>query len=91
MSTKSKRGKNEDINSMINEPKHHIVLSRKINIVGIEDKSDMSEDYERNVRISPFIVKKDPSIMLNDEDTPWLRQDHNKGSYVKKKFTVVPA
>ena len=77
MSTKSKRGKNEDINSMINEPKHHIVLSGKINIVGIEDKSDMSENYERNVRIPPFIVKKDPSIMLNDEDTPWLRQDHN--------------
>ncbi|XP_066354190.1 uncharacterized protein [Miscanthus floridulus] len=91
MSTKSKRGKNEDINSMINEPKRHIILSGKINIVGIEDKSDMSEDYERNVRIPPFIVKKDPSIMLNDEDTPWLRQDHNQGSYVKKKFTVVPA
>ena len=54
---------------MINEPKRHIVLSGKINIVGIED---MSEDYERNVRIPPFIVKKDPSIMLNDEDTPWL-------------------
>ena len=26
MSTKSKRGKNEDINSMINEPKRHISL-----------------------------------------------------------------
>jgi hypothetical protein len=76
---------------MINEPKRHIVLSGKINIVGIEDKSDMSEDYERNVRIRPFIVKKDPSIMLNDEDTPWLRQGHNQGSNVKKKFTVVPA
>ena len=88
---KIKERKNEDINSMINEPKRHIILSGKINIVGIEDKSDMSEDYERNVRIPPFIVKKDPSIMLNDEDTPWLRQDHNQGSYVKKKFTVVPA
>ena len=73
---------------MINEPKRHIVLSGKINIVGIED---MSEDYEINVRIPPCIVKKDPSIMLNDEDTPWLRQDHNQGSYVKNKFTVVPA
>ena len=29
--------------------------------------------------------------LLNDEDTPWLRQDHNQGSYIKKKFTVVPA
>ena len=45
-------------------------------------------DYERNVRILPFIVKKYPSIMLNDEDTPWLRQDHNQGSY-KKKFTIM--
>jgi hypothetical protein len=90
MSTKSKRGKNEDINSIINEPKRHIVLFGKINIVRIEDKSDMSEDYERNVQIPPFIVKKDPNIMLNDEDTPWLRQDYNQGSYIKKKFTVVP-
>ena len=57
MFTKSKSGKNEDINSMINKPKRHIVLSGKINIVGIEDKSDMSEDYERNVQIPPFIVK----------------------------------
>ena len=76
---------------MINEPKRHIVLSGKINIVGIEDKLDMSEDYERNIQIPPFIVKKDPSIMLNDEDIPWLRQDHNQGSYFKNKFTVVPA
>ena len=58
--------------------------------MGIEDKSDMLEDYEINVRIPPFIVKKDPSIMLNDGDTPWLWQDHNQGSYVQKKFTVVP-
>ena len=49
---------------MINEPKRHIIISGKINIVGIEDKSDMSEDYERNVRITPFIVKKDPSIYV---------------------------
>ena len=90
MSTKPKRGKNDD-HSIINEPKCHIVLSGKRNIVGIEDKSDMSGDYERDDRILPFIVNKDPSILLNNEDTPWLRQDHNQGSYVKKKFTVVSA
>ena len=90
MSTKPKRGKNDD-HSIINEPKRHIVLSGKRNIVGIEDKSDMSGDYERDDRIPPFIVNKDPSILLNNEDTPWLRQDHNQGSYVKKKFTVVSA
>ena len=82
--------KNDD-HSIVNEPKRHIVLSGKRNIVGIEDKSDMSDDYERDDRIPPFIVNKDPSILLNNEDTPWLRQDHNQGSYVKKKFTVVSA
>jgi len=90
MSMKPKRGKNDD-HSIINEPKRHIVLSGKRNIVGIEDNSDMSGDYERDDRIPPFIVNKDPSILLNNEDNPWLRQDHNQGSYVKKKFTLVSA
>ena len=90
MSTKPKRGKNDD-HSIVNEPKCHIVLSGKRNIIGIENKSDMSRDYERDDQIPPFIVNKDPSILLNNEDTPWLRQDHNQGSYVKKKFTIVPA
>jgi len=47
MSTKPKRGKN-DGHSIVNEPKRHIVLSGKRNIVGIEDKSDKSGDYERD-------------------------------------------
>ena len=68
MSTKPKRGKNN--NDPINKPKRHIVLSGKRNIVGIEDKSDISEDYEKDDRIPPFTVNKDPSIQLNDEDTP---------------------
>jgi len=89
MSIKPKRGKNN--NDPINEPKRHIVLSGKRNIVGIEDKSDISEDYEKDDRIPPFTVNKDPSIQLNDEDTPWLRLDHNQGIYVKKKIIVVPA
>ena len=70
MSTKPKRGKNN--NDPIIEPKRHIVLSGKRNIVGIEDKSDISEDYEKDDQIPPFTVNKDPSIQLNDEDTPWL-------------------
>jgi len=89
MSTKPKRGKNDD-HSIVNEPKRLIVLYKNRNIVGIEDKSDKG-DYERDDRILPFIVNKDPNILLNNEDTPWLRHDHNHGSYVKKKFTVVPA
>jgi hypothetical protein len=89
ISTKPKRGKNDDKST--NQPKRHIVLSGKRNIVGIEDKADMSEDYERDDRISPFSVTKDPSVLLNTEDTPWLRHDHNQGSYIKKKFTAMPA
>ena len=46
MSTKPKKGKNN--NDSDNEPKHHIVLSGKRNIVGIDDMSDMLEDYEKN-------------------------------------------
>jgi hypothetical protein len=74
-----------------NEPKRHIVLSRKANIVGIEDKTDMSEDYEKYEEFSPFAVKCDPSILLNDEENPWLRQDHDQGTYVRKKVVGVPA
>ena len=74
MSTKPKKGKNND-----NEPKRYIVLLGKRNIMGIEDRSDMSEDYEKNDGIPPFTANSDPSVLLNDEDTPWLRRDHNHG------------
>ena len=76
MSTKPKKGKTND-NSLDNEPKRHIVLLGKRNIVGIEDRSDMSEDYEKNDGIPSFTVNSDPSILLNNEDTPSLRRDHN--------------
>jgi hypothetical protein len=68
MSTKPKRGKHDE--KKTNEPKRHIVLTGKRNIVGIEDKSDVSEDYEKDERITPFCVAKDPSILLAAEDTP---------------------
>ena len=90
MSTKPKKGKNNK-DQIIVQPKRHIVLSGKRNIVGIEDRSDMSKDYEQEDRIMPFVVTKDPSILLNAEDTPWKRSDHNQGTYVKKKFIAVPA
>jgi hypothetical protein len=90
MSTKPKKGKTND-NSADNEPKCHIVLSRKSNIVGIEDRIDMSEDYEKSDAILPFTVNSDPSILLGDDDTSWLRRDHNEGTYVKKKFIAIPA
>ena len=88
MSTKPKKGKNNNVSD--NEPKRHIVLLEKRNMMGIEDRSDMSEDYEKNDGIPPFTVNSDPSVLINDEDTLWLRRDHNQGTYVKKKFTTVP-
>ena len=72
MSTKTrKRNQQKKISS--DEPKRHIVLSGKRNIVGVDDKTDMSEDYNKFHEIPPFKVKTDPSILLNDEDSPWLR------------------
>ena len=88
MSTKPKKGKNN--NDSDNELKRHIVLSGKRNIMGIEDRSNISEDYEKNDGIPPFIVNSDPSILLNNEDTLWLRRYHNQWTYVKKKFIAVP-
>jgi hypothetical protein len=91
MSSKLKnKGKTNNIVSD-NEPKCHIVLPGKTNIVGIEDRTNMSEDYEKNDGFSPFAVKCDPSILLNDEDTPWLWQDHKQGTYVRKKVIGVLA
>ena len=90
MSTKQKKGKTND-NGSDNEPKCHIVLLGKRNIMGIEDRSDMSEDYEKNDGIPPFIVNSDPGFLRNNEDTQWLRRDHNQGTYVQKKSIVVPA
>jgi hypothetical protein len=89
MSTKPKKGKTND-NCSDNELKRHIVLSRKSNIVGIKDRTDMSEDYEKSDAILPFTVNSDPSILLGDEDTLWLQRDHKQGTYVKK-FIAVPA
>ena len=66
-----KRNQQKKISS--DEPKHHIVLSGKRNIVGVDDKTDMSVDYNKFHEIPPFNVKTDPSILLNDEDSPWLR------------------
>src|ERR1041384_6697544 len=68
---------------VISEPKRHIVLLGKRNLVGGEDKTDKSEDYEKFHEIPPFTVKTDPSIVLNDEDCPWLRCK-KKGKHGKK-------
>ena len=73
MSTRPRKRKDKQTNTSYDEPKCHIVLSGKRNIVGVEDKTDMSEDYNKFNEIPPFKVKTDPSILLNNEDSPWLR------------------
>ena len=82
MSNKPKKG----INKQTDEPKRHIVLSGKRNIVGVEDRTDMSEDYNNFVDIPPFTVNADPCILLANEDAPYLRRDHNQGAFVKRKL-----
>jgi hypothetical protein len=86
MSTKPRKRKDKQTNTSYDEPKRHIVLSGKRNIVGVEDKTDMSEDYNKFDEIPPFTVNTDPSIPLNNEDSPWLRRNHKQGTHAKKKF-----
>ena len=68
------RKRNQQKSTSSDEPKRHIVLSGKRNIVGVDNKTDMSEDYNKFHEIPPFTVETDPSILLNDEDSPWLRR-----------------
>jgi hypothetical protein len=72
MSTKTRK-RNQQKKTSSDEPKCHIVLSGKRNIAGVDDKTDMSVDYNKFHEILPFKVKTNPSILLNDEDSPWLR------------------
>ena len=77
------RKRSQQKNTSSDEPRRHIVLSGKRNIVGVDDKTDMSEDYNKFHEIPPFKVSTDPTIKLNDEDTPWLRRNQ-QGTYAKK-------
>ena len=86
MSSKPKKG----INKQTDKPKRYIVLSGKRNIVALEDRTDLSEDYNNFVGIPPLTVNADPCILLTNEDAPYLRHDHNQGTFVKSKSVTVP-
>ncbi|KAK1648789.1 hypothetical protein QYE76_066594 [Lolium multiflorum] len=63
MSSKPRKRKDKKtISTSCDDPKRHIVLSGKRNIVGVEDKTDMSEDYNMFGEIPPFKVNTDLSI-----------------------------
>ena len=85
MSTKPRKRKDKEVNASYDEPKRHIVLSGKRNIVGVEDKTDMPEDYNMFGEIPPFKVNTDPSIKLNDEDAPWIRHNRKQAGTQGKK------
>ena len=53
--------------------------------MGVEDKTDMSEDYNMFGEIPPFKVNTDPSIKLNDEDAPWIRHNRKQAGTQGKK------
>lgn len=82
-----KKGGGKQLDPSQDEPKRHIVLPGKRKIVGVEDKTD--EDYDMLDGRPPFSVADDPSILLAAEETPYLRRDHNQGTFVKRKFISV--
>jgi len=81
---KKNQGKSDD------EPKRHIVLSEKRKIIGIEDISEKSEDFDQFDDRPPFSVDVDPNILLSKEDAPYLRRDHDQGTFVKRMVINVP-
>ena len=83
------RKRNKEANTSCDDPKRHIVLSGNRNIMGVEDKIEMSEDYEKFHEIPPFTLKTGPSILLNDEDYPWLWRNKH-GTDARKKFYSHP-
>ena len=72
------------------KPKRHIVLPGKRKIIGVEDILEKSEDFDQYDDRPPFSVDVDPSILLSKEDSPYLRRDHNQGTFVKRKIVNVP-
>ena len=82
--TKPRKRKDKEADTSYDEPKCHIVLSGKRDIVGLEGKTDMSEDYEKFHEIPPFKVKAHPSTLLNDEEYPWLRRNKQRTQAKKK-------
>jgi hypothetical protein len=67
------------------ELKRHIVLPGKRVIVGVEDRTDKSDDYDQFNGMPPFVVEVDTSIPLGKEETPYLRHDHDQGTFDKKR------
>ena len=83
MSSKPMKGKNKN-----NEPARHIVLPGKRKIMEVEDVVD-EEDYDQFDCTPPFSVEEDTTILLNNDDAPYMCRDHDEGIIIKKKSVVV--
>jgi hypothetical protein len=71
------------------EAKRHIVLPGERVIVGVKDRTHHSDDYDQFDGMPPFAVEVDPRISLGNEETTYLRHDHDQGSFEKRNFNVV--
>ena len=54
----------------------------------MEDKTDLSEEYNNFVAIPSLEVNADQCILLANDDAPYLRRDHNQGTFVKRKYVT---
>ena len=82
MASKSKKNQSKSDD----EPKRHIILPGKRKIIGVEDISNKSEDFDQFDDHSLFSVDVDPSILLAKEDAPYLHRDHDQGRSSKIKL-----
>jgi hypothetical protein len=57
--------------------------------VGVEDRTDKSDDYDQFNGMPPFAIEVDPSIPLGNEETPYLCYDHDQGTFVKKETSLL--
>jgi hypothetical protein len=80
----TKKMKNKNLEEGPQEPKPHVVLPGKRVIVGVEDRTDKSDDFDQFDGIPPFAVEVDPSLPLGNEETPYLPHDHDQGTFVKE-------
>ena len=85
MASKSKKNQSKSDD----EPKRHIILPGKRKIIGVEDISNKSEDFDQFDDHPPFSVDVDPSILLSKEDAPYLRRDHDQGTFIKRKVVNI--
>ena len=65
-------------------------FQEKEKIIGVEDISDKSEDFDQFDDRPPFSVDVDPSILFSKEDAPYLRCDHDQGTFVKRMVINIP-